>query len=390
MTMLLEVKGLSKKYSRDLGASVKYASREMLFGRSDAGSKALRPSEFWALHDVTFSLRRGEVLGVLGHNGAGKSTLLKCIAGKLSADRGCITRKGEMGFLLEMSAGFAPSMTGRDNVTVRGRLMGKSGKALAAYVEGVKEFAELEEFFDAPVQFYSSGMKSRLGFAASSAMQPDILIIDEVLAVGDLAFRLRCYERINEMARNAAVIFVSHSLGQVARLCDKGIFLEKGRILLEGSAQQAIAMYQDRLGVGGKRKRSQSYNPELISVSLLGHDVAAGEPFLAYGTPISLRIDLSSLPFGSQLRIMLRDASQSVIMDWNSVRNLPRWAEDSRVLLAHLGPLELAPGAYAIGVQAMSPDGVDHLCISEPIEFRVTGTYYNPLAIQKTAAWEFI
>ena len=239
METLLQVEGLWKKYSRDLNASVRYAARELLHGvRSD--DVELRKTEFWALQKIDFTLRRGEVLGILGHNGAGKSTLLKCIAGKLQVDRGRVVRKGELGHLLEMSAGFTPSMSGRDNVLVRGRLMGKRGKELEYYIAQVEAFADIAEFFDAPVQFYSSGMKSRLGFAASSVISPDILIIDEALAVGDLSFRLRCYERINEIARNAAVLYVSHSVGQVARLCNRGLYLEKGQVLLDGGVQQAI------------------------------------------------------------------------------------------------------------------------------------------------------
>lgn len=390
MSALLEVNNLWKKYSRDLKASVRYATRDMLLGRKNISqSDELRLAEFWALRDVSFSLRRGEVLGILGHNGAGKSTLLKCIAGKLATDRGTIKRNGEMGFLLEMSAGFAPAMTGRDNVSVRGRLMGKSGKDLIHYIDSVKDFAELGEFFDAPVQFYSSGMKSRLGFAASSSMQPDILIIDEVLAVGDLAFRLRCYERINEMARNAAVIFVSHSLGQIARLCNRGLYLEKGRALLEGDVQDAIALYQHKVGEGASRKRSQSYYPELISVSLVGDYETSAEPLLPYGTPLHLALDLTRLPLDIQLRIMLRDASQTVIMDWNSARNVSHWPVDPKRVVAGLGPMELAPGAYSLCVQAMSGDGVDHLCISEAIEFRISGKFLNTLAVQKRATWDF-
>lgn len=393
METLLQVEGLWKKYSRDLNASVRYAARELLRNAvgAQAGDVALRDTEFWALREVDFTLRRGEVLAILGHNGAGKSTLLKCIAGKLRADRGRIVRRGELGHLLEMSAGFVPSMTGRDNVTVRGRLMGKRGKELERYVAQVREFAEIDEFFDAPVQFYSSGMKSRLGFAASSVIEPDILIIDEVLAVGDLGFRLRCYERINELARKAAVLFVSHSIGQAARLCNRGLYLEKGRVLFDGGVQQAISLYQDHLGAYNEKKRGHVFHPELVSFAL----TVDGQPWqpsqnIPYGMPMALDIDISRLPPNVQVRIVLRDASQGVLMDWNSARVASLvWPESPATLRADLGRVELCPGAYSVFVQVMSPDGVEHLCLSESVAFRVSGDYFYAIPVQRMADWQF-
>lgn len=392
MDALLQVEGLWKKYSRNLGASVRYAAKDLLRNATGAGSgnRELRDTEFWALREVDLTLRRGEVIGVLGHNGAGKSTLLKCIAGKLCADKGKVVRRGELGHLLEMSAGFAPSMTGRDNVSVRGRLMGKRGKDLARYIAQVEEFADIDEFFDSPVQFYSSGMKSRLGFAASSVIEPDILIIDEALAVGDLAFRLRCYERINEISRKAAVIYVSHSIAQVARLCNRGIYLEKGRVLFDGGVQQSIALYQDKLGVHNENKRGHVFHADLVSLDLLvgGETLTPGQ-LVPYGTSLTLNVDISKLPVNAQVRILLKDSSQSVLMDWNSARVSLAWPHSATYLRADLGKAELSPGAYSLSVQIMSPDGVDHLSLSEAIPFRVTGDYFYAIPVQRMANWNF-
>ena len=389
METLLQVEGLWKKYSRDLNASVRYAARELLHGvRSD--DVELRKTEFWALQKIDFTLRRGEVLGILGHNGAGKSTLLKCIAGKLQVDRGRVVRKGELGHLLEMSAGFTPSMSGRDNVLVRGRLMGKRGKELEYYIAQVEAFADIAEFFDAPVQFYSSGMKSRLGFAASSVISPDILIIDEALAVGDLSFRLRCYERINEIARNAAVLYVSHSVGQVARLCNRGLYLEKGQVLLDGGVQQAIELYQDKLSHGNEKARQHVLNPELVELMLLasGVTVKSGEK-IGYGEPLTLEIDISRIPCCTQLRVLLQDAGSGLVMDWNSARNQMDWPESPKHVRAELGTAELNPGSYSFSLLVTSSDGRLPLCISQAIFFRVTGELYNANAIQRKAEWVF-
>jgi lipopolysaccharide transport system ATP-binding protein len=233
-------------------------------------------------------------------------------------------------------------------------------------------------------------MKSRLGFAASSVIRPDILIIDEVLAVGDLSFRLRCYERVNELARNAAVIFVSHSIGQVARLCNRAIFLEKGKVLYEGGVQNAISLYQDKLGDQNERKRGHTLHPELISFSLManGCQLVPGQS-LPYGANLSLDIDISKLPENAVIRPLLRDGSQGVLADWNSVRSNLSWPAGRTRLKADLGSAELAPGAYSISIEVMSPDGVEHISLSESTPFRIGGSYLNAVAIQKTATWQF-
>lgn len=393
MEPLLRVENLGKKFSRDLKASLKSGARSLI--RTYLGDKqraaTLESKEFWAVRDVSFELRRGEVLAILGQNGAGKSTLLKCIAGKLRHDVGSVQMNGSIGHLLEMSAGFEPALSGRENARLRGRLMNLRGKALDKYVADVAEFADIGEFLDSPVQFYSSGMRARLGFAASSVMNPDILIIDEVLAVGDLSFRLKCYERINEMARNAAVLFVSHSLGQVARMCNRGLYLEKGRALYDGDVQRAITLYQDKLGHGNEKVKRHTLNPELIGLTLLASNARAGGPghVMAYGTPLALDIDISRLPANAQIRVVLRDASQGVIMDWNSARAPLAWPDSPATLRADLGKVELSPGAYSLFVQAMSPDGVEHLCLSESIPFRVSGDYLYAVPVQRMADWKF-
>jgi lipopolysaccharide transport system ATP-binding protein len=361
-----------------------------LLGRkNDDGD--LRDTEFWALRQINISLHRGEVLGVLGQNGAGKSTLLKCIAGQIMPDRGKISLYGHMSHLLDMSAGFAPKMTGRTNIKIRGQLMGKSGKDLKKYISSVREFADIDEFFDAPVQFYSSGMKSRLGFAASSVIDPDILIIDEALAVGDLAFRLRCYERINELTRNAAVIYVSHSLGQIARLCTKAAFLEKGRMLFQGDVQEAISRYRESQGVRHAAKKVTVLNPELTSLRLLVED----KPFepdqnLPYGCPLKLDVDVSNLPGCAQVRVLLKDESQTLLMDWNSGRENLIWPRVPTFLRIDLGKAELAPGTYSLSVQVMSSDGRDHICLSEPVTFRLNGDQLFANPVQRLAEWEFL
>jgi lipopolysaccharide transport system ATP-binding protein len=200
-----------------------------------SGLPPLRRDEFWAVRDVSFELRRGECLGLIGHNGAGKSTLLKMLNGIIKPDTGRIEMRGRVGALIELSAGFNPVLTGRENIYNKGAIHGFTKKEMDEKFDDIVEFAEIGEFIDMPVQNYSSGMKVRLGFAVAAQMDPDVLIIDEVLAVGDVGFKARCLNAIHEIATNSSVIFVSHNMPQVYRLCTSIILMNRGASMYSGS-----------------------------------------------------------------------------------------------------------------------------------------------------------
>tara|TARA_R110002012_G_scaffold220618_1_gene392251 strand:+ start:2285 stop:3496 length:1212 start_codon:yes stop_codon:yes gene_type:complete len=233
--VLVKVEGLSKKFCKDLKTSLWYGVKDLVSGiTGNHNDGNLRAKEFWAVKDISFELRRGECLGLIGHNGAGKSTLLKILNGLINPDEGSVTIKGRVGALIELGAGFNPILTGRENIYNNGAVLGFTRKEIDAKVEAIIDFSEIREFIDMPVQNYSSGMKVRLGFSVAVQMEPDVLIIDEVLAVGDANFIVKSYNRINELIKTCAVIFVSHSMPQVAKLVDKIIYLERG-IALEYS-----------------------------------------------------------------------------------------------------------------------------------------------------------
>jgi lipopolysaccharide transport system ATP-binding protein len=248
----VEVKGVSKKFSRSLKQSMWYGFKDMgsaLFGINGNRSN-LREGEFWAVKDVSFTLRRGECLGLIGHNGAGKSTLLKMLNGLIRPDEGSITMRGKIGALIELGAGFNPLLTGRENVFINGQLLGFSRKEVEKKLDAILDFAEIGEFIDSPVQNYSSGMKVRLGFAVAAQMEPDVLIIDEVLAVGDIGFRVKCMNRISELLRNCAVIFVSHSMPQVGKICTNAMVMQKGQNIFSTTVvSEAIQNYFDMFEV---------------------------------------------------------------------------------------------------------------------------------------------
>lgn len=386
MSDLLKVEGVWKKYSRDLKASIKYGAKDIFSGaKSQQSARAkLRETEFWALSDVSFTLQRGQVLAVLGHNGAGKSTLLKCIAGKLRHDHGSITRNGELGHLLEMSAGFSPTMTGRDNITVRGQLQGKSGKELDHYIAAVEEFAEIDEFFDAPVQFYSSGMKSRLGFAASSTIEPDILILDEVLAVGDLGFRMKCYSRIDELRKKSAVILVTHSMNHVSRMADSAILLEKGKVTYQGNTQQGIELYQDAVSNSVQAKPAICFMPERVSFGVYvdGCEVANGGG-IDFGASVIVK-GKNLFDRKVTISVILHEQGGSAIAEWNSKRN-DFYALPNDVFSAELGPQNLCPGYYHIALVGF--DAGEQVFLSEVFRFKVTGDFFNNIRFQPMAEW---
>lgn len=245
--VLLRVDQASKRFCRDLKRSLLYGVSDVasdLLGRNRADS-GLRRSEFWANSDVSFELRRGECLGLIGHNGAGKTTLLKMLNGLIKPDRGRIEVKGRVGALIALGAGFNPILTGRENVYIAGSVLGLSKREIDRKYEEIVEFAELEDFMQAPVQSYSSGMQVRLGFAVASSLNPDVLLIDEVLAVGDVGFRTKCYNRIYEVCKNAAVVFVSHSMPQIDRLCNRVILMSGGRVEFDGDNGRAIDKYYE-------------------------------------------------------------------------------------------------------------------------------------------------
>lgn len=210
--------------------------------------KELMYNEFWALKDISFSIKKGERLGILGLNGAGKSTLLKIIAGVYKPTEGCATHNGIIAPLLELGAGFDPQYTGAENIYLYGSVLGYSKSYLKEKFDEIVAFSELEKFINVPLKNYSSGMRARLGFAIATIADPDILILDEVLSVGDAKFRKKSEKKIMEMFdRGVTVLFVSHSLEQVQRLCNKAIILEHGKLIASGDVDDVAKIYKEMI-----------------------------------------------------------------------------------------------------------------------------------------------
>jgi ABC-2 type transport system ATP-binding protein len=288
-SVAISVDHVSKKF-RIYHEKNQYLKSALLSG------KRARYEDFWAVNDVSFEVQTGSTFGIIGSNGSGKSTLLKCIAGILHPEKGSITTQGRTAALLELGSGFHPDLSGRENVFLNGALLGLSRGELERKFDEIVDFAGLEEFIDTPVKNYSSGMAVRLGFAIAINVDPDILIIDEVLAVGDASFQQKCYQKIESFRRDGkTILFVSHGLGDVTTLCSQVLWMEKGRAKAIG---RSIDLVSDYLGAShntvhktnetsGERWGNNEYTVE--SVDILDPNGAATD-VVHTGKPMTVRI----------------------------------------------------------------------------------------------------
>lgn len=228
----------------------------------------LQKKEFWALKDVNFKVGPGESLGIIGPNGSGKSTTLKLLSGILRPDLGSLRVRGRLGALIELGAGFHPDLTGRENIYLNGTILGMKKTEIAAKFDEIVAFSELEDFLDTPVKRYSSGMYARLGFSVAAHVDPDVLVVDEVLSVGDYHFQQRCFEKMQEFVRKGtSLIFVSHNMTAISTLCKNAVVLRKGEAVYQGSVSQAIQAYHSFY-----ENERTSEHVELTDVQLRGSD----------------------------------------------------------------------------------------------------------------------
>src|SRR5229473_1563269 len=216
-----------------------------------SGAFRRRSSGMWALRDVSFQVRQGEALGIVGHNGAGKTTILRILSSITTPTEGEITVRGRLAALVDVSSGFHPELTGRENIDLHGAMLGMRRSEIRKKLESIIEFSGVGQYIDVPVKRYSSGMYVRLGFAIAAHLDPDVLLLDEVLAVGDAAFQAKCLDRIAELRkRGRTLVFISHDLAAVYRLCDRALLLSHGRVQMDGPARSVIDEYQQMTFAG--------------------------------------------------------------------------------------------------------------------------------------------
>ncbi|MFN6178842.1 MAG: ABC transporter ATP-binding protein [Flavobacteriales bacterium] len=279
--VLIHVEGVSKKFCRDFKTSLRYGMADLageLFGRPR--TQHLRKSEFWAVKDVSFTLRRGECLGLLGHNGAGKTTMLRMLNGLIKPDQGRVEMRGRVGALIALGAGFDPILSGRENVYVNASVLGLTSREIDRRFDEIVDFADIKDFIDMPLQSYSSGMAARLGFAVACAVEPDILLVDEVLAVGDHSFRLKAQRAMREaLERGTTVVIVSHNLHDISGTATRCIWMDHGSIRMDGDTSSVSSEYlhaQTQVASGSKAALFE-YSPNrrghvvLTRVEQVGH-----------------------------------------------------------------------------------------------------------------------
>jgi ABC-type polysaccharide/polyol phosphate transport system ATPase subunit len=266
MPPILEVENVSKRYSRNAHAHLSYGLRDLfdeLFSRTR--ELTLQPDEFWALKQVSFKLEPGDSFGLVGRNGAGKSTLLKIMHGLSKPDTGEIRIRGRVQALINLQAGFNMNLSGRNNIVNAGALSGLGRRQAVEIMEEVTDFAELDDFIDSPVGTYSSGMKARLGFAAAVHLKPEVLLIDEVLAVGDFAFQNKCFTKMQQLKKQGVtIVLVSHSHAKVLQLCEKSLWLHQGEVMQLGKSGPVVQSYLEFLEREEQKRIEKEESPEII------------------------------------------------------------------------------------------------------------------------------
>ena len=379
--VLVRVEGVSKKFCKDLKRSLWYGIQDItseLFGLKK--KEGLRKDEFWAVSEVSFELKRGECLGLIGHNGAGKSTLLKMLNGLIKPDKGSIMMKGRIGALIELGAGFNPILTGRENVFNNGAVLGFTQKEIAAKYQYIVEFAELEEFMDTPVQNYSSGMKVRLGFAVAAQMEPDVLIIDEVLAVGDVGFRVKCLNSIQQMIKNASVIFVSHFMPQIARISTKGLLLDNGRKLMESNdIGKIVNTYVSRFEGGEISIGGGTGDVALTSIGLYDKNNILTEN-VNYADCLKLKIQLKVVTAISfRISLLIYNYEQRPVYEYKpkNKEEVFNFNSGFHEILVNTPEVTLTSGSYSILVEIRSLENNVILRVHNALKFKIYSDYVS-------------
>jgi ABC-2 type transport system ATP-binding protein/lipopolysaccharide transport system ATP-binding protein len=333
-----------------------------------------RPEDFWAVRDVSLQIPKGSVYGLIGHNGSGKSTLLKMIGGIYRPSEGSIVTQGRVAALIELGAGFHPDMTGRENITLNGSILGLTRREIAEVADEIVEFSGLEEFINEPVKHYSSGMYVRLGFAVAVHMKPDVLLIDEVLSVGDEEFQRKCFDHLYSLRRSGrTIVVVSHGLGQLEGLCDEVAWLEHGAMLEHGAPVDTIGSYLRRVNAEEASKHPQIASTRgddegmvadrgirLTSAEIVSAD---GGPLnhAETGTTFAIRVGLTmSQPvLGPNVRIALQhDSGSLVTMVSNHQRGVDFATVDGhRVAEFALTDNPLLPGRYRVHLDVFDNTG---------------------------------
>ncbi len=392
MESVIEFNNVSKKFKKgEKFNSLRDTIPRMfkkVFGKSDVKNDELDSQEFWAVKDVSFKVGKGEVVGVIGPNGAGKSTILKMLAGIIIPNEGASSVKGRLSALIEVTAGFHPELTGRENIYLNGTILGMKRKELDEKIEEIIDFSGIREFVDTPIKRYSSGMLSRLGFSVAAHVDPDVLLVDEVLAVGDISFQSRCAEKMRELLNSGVtILIVSHNIALIQNLCSRVILFSKGEIIKEGKCSEVIPYYENlvfmqREGELKKKLESGSYkvkveqktDVDIESVQLIGKDGQEKESFyvdeefsVAMEYNAKQKIPDPVFVLGIVRADGVMCCSSSTKTNGIDIKEI----EGKARIKVSFGKLNLAPGIYAVRVGVWDRDMIHPYVVRKEDVFRI-------------------
>ena len=417
MSTIIKVAGLSKRYPRTQMDTLGNLRELMVHAFRHPGRVLSRlmghvqTEEFWALRDINFELEEGEVLGIVGANGAGKSTLLKILSRITNPTEGYARLRGRVASLLEVGTGFHAELTGRENIYLNGAILGMAKREIAAKFDEIVAFSEVEEFLDTRVKHYSSGMYLRLAFAVAAHLQPEILIVDEVLAVGDLAFQKKCLGKMSEVSRSGrTVLFVSHNLPAVENLCSRGIVLRAGHMAFSGTAKDTIAHYVRTVTVENSGRAAsvvdlahaptRASEPLLQTLELLDENFNPAPTTMFLGSPLLMRVTF---------RLPSRATSVDVEIGFDSLHGQRVFTASSlfapnreyydaigeQVFTCRFGSVPLLPGDYRVRISLYSGtkeiDWVEGATVLDilPSDYYGTGKIPSNGLVAVPQQWEF-
>lgn len=365
MTQVIHAEGLSKKFAlhhlaggenyttfRDtLASGLNQVSKSLLRRRNSRKTDA--NEEFWALQDIGFSIQSGEKVGIIGRNGAGKSTLLKILSRIIEPTRGEIRIRGRVASLLEVGTGFHPELTGRENIYFNGAILGMTKSEIKASFDDIVEFAEVEKFLDTPVKHYSSGMYVRLGFAVAAHLEPEILIVDEVLAVGDARFQKKCLGKLQEIGNTGrTVLFVSHNMSSVLQFTDRTMLLKNGKIIFDGDSPTGVREYLRINEETGSTGNLNTLVPWL-RIDVLAHDQTSMEPGFNKAIPFMLALDLKKGVRDLILTLGIVNSIGARLL--TAKAQIPQLSPGKQRIKFELPDHRLLPGTYFVMVSVSTP-----------------------------------
>lgn len=382
----ISVDNVSKKYCRNLKRSLRYGLKDLFAeftGQSGKTREKLRPGEFFAIDHISFQMKPGECVALLGPNGAGKSTLLKMLAGLFKPDTGRIAIRGRLGALIELGTGFNPVLSGRENVFVNGTLLGLSRQEIRNRFDEIVEFAEVGHVIDEPVRTYSSGMRLRLGFGVAAHLRPQVLLIDEVLAVGDVGFRMKCFKHLlNLIEDGLALIVVSHAVGQLNRVATRAIVLHEHKMLFDGGFPEGAALYE-KIMIDEKPQGKQPKKSSVVSLKgIRVINVEDGGNQFQTGQTLRGEIDIESTELVKDVRarVFIESPRTGVLGGFSTRLQDFRFDLEppGKTLIVEMPDLPLLMGAYTLNVGVFGPEIEDFLDRRQPgASFEVIGPQVN-------------